>query len=187
MASPVAQGLFQRAIGEGAACLGTAPPMQTRAEAEKTGVRFADSAFGTASLPALRAEPAPELLVAATKQSVDAFLPDIDGYFLPARCPAIYREGKQSHVPLLAGWNEPDTDLRTSAEGTGLTVNNYRADLHAKFGRRAADIYKLYPATTNVQAAGGSESVGADSCILDQFRENGQSERRRLTPMASVR
>src|ERR1022692_1026940 len=51
VASPLARGLFRRAIGESGALVSASPPMKSLAEAEEAGVRFAQSAFGTASSP----------------------------------------------------------------------------------------------------------------------------------------
>src|SRR5450756_2551557 len=67
MASPLAQGLFRRAIGESGAFFGDTLRMQSRAETEKAGVEFAKSSLGTDSLEALRAKPAAEILQAAAK------------------------------------------------------------------------------------------------------------------------
>src|SRR5208283_806277 len=103
MASPLAKRLFHRAIGESGAFFKTIPPMKSRAEAEKAGMKFAESAFGTTSLQALRAMPAQKILNEALKVPTETFSPDIDGYFLPEDCSSIYAAGKQSRVPLLAG------------------------------------------------------------------------------------
>src|SRR5271154_4177367 len=57
MASPLAQGLFRRAIGESGALFGGRRPVQSLAEAEAAGVKFSEAALGTSSLAALRAKP----------------------------------------------------------------------------------------------------------------------------------
>jgi para-nitrobenzyl esterase len=110
MASPMAHGLFRRAIGESGACFSTRDPLKPRLDAERAGVQFAKSAFGTSSLHTLRDKPATELLAAALRQSPHDFLPDVDGDFLPSDCLSIYRKGTQSHIPLLAGWNAQASD-----------------------------------------------------------------------------
>ncbi len=127
MASPLAQGLFNRAIGESGAFFGITLPVKSRAEAEKSGVEFAESAFGTSSLEALRAMPAQKLLDAALKAPWGSFPQDIDGYFLPADCPSLYAAGKQSHVPLLAGWNKDEGNFKSFFAGDEPTVANYAA------------------------------------------------------------
>ena len=113
MASPLARGLFRRAIGESGAFFGNTLALKSRVQAEEAGVKFAEAAFGTTSLEALRAKPAQALLDAALKQPQSYFPPDIDGYFLPADCLSIYAAGQQSHVPLLAGWNRDEAGYQS--------------------------------------------------------------------------
>src|ERR1039457_4016268 len=81
MASPLSQGLFRRAIGESGAYFGDTLRAQLRAETEKAGVEFAKSSLGTDSIEALRAQPAADVLEAASKQGAPRFVPNIDGYF----------------------------------------------------------------------------------------------------------
>ena len=112
MASPLAQGLFRRAIGESGAFFGDTLRAQPRAETEKADGEFAKSSLGTDSMEALRAKPAAEVLQAASKPGGPRFVPNIDGYFLPESVEAIFAAGKQSHVPLLAGWNADEGSYR---------------------------------------------------------------------------
>jgi len=172
MASPLAQGLFKRAIGESGAFFGDTLPAKPRAEAEAAGIKFAESAFGTTSLEALRAVPAQKLLAAALKLPWEYFKPDIDGYFLPTNCQAIYAAGRQSHVPLLAGWNRDEGNYRdyftnnppvwTNME---LTVGNYIARAGAQFGTNAGMFLKLYPAKTEAEVQRAAQDFAGDRFI----------------------
>ena len=137
MASPLTKGLFNRAIGESGAFFGLTRSMKSRAEAEKTGIEFAQSAFAMTSLEALRAMPAQKILDAALKAPQGSFSQDIDGYFLPADCRSIYAAGKQSHVPLLAGWNKDEGSYQSFFAGDEPTVANYVARAKAQFGGNA--------------------------------------------------
>ena len=119
MASPLSQGLFRRAIGESGAFFGDTLRPQTRAEAEKAGVEFAQARLGTDSIEGLRGKPAAEVLQAAAKPGGARFVPNIDGYFLPESVEAIFAAGKQSHVTLLAGWNADEMNYRAIL-GRGL-------------------------------------------------------------------
>src|ERR1700739_3048203 len=56
IASPLARGLFHRAIGESGVCLNARHPWKSRSEAEAADVKFAQSIFGTSSLEALRSK-----------------------------------------------------------------------------------------------------------------------------------
>src|SRR5579863_6409560 len=73
VATPLAKGKFQRAIGESAASF---QPMGTLRESEQAGVRLA-SAVGAHSLADLRAKPADELLKAGATIAVR---PSVDGW-----------------------------------------------------------------------------------------------------------
>ncbi len=165
MASPLARGLFHRAIGESGAFFGTTLPAKSRVEAEKVGVKFAESAFGTASLEALRAKPAQEVLEAALKQPREYFSPDIDGYFLPADCRSIYSAGKQSHIPLLAGWNKDEGSFQSFFANDESTVENYIARAKTRFGSNAEAFLKLYPAATDAQAKRAAQDLAGDQFV----------------------
>ena len=78
MGSPLAKGLFQRAIGESGAWMGLSlTPTRTLAEAEQAGMKIAE-ALHAQTLDELRAKPAEDLLKAGRAGG-----PVIDGWFLP--------------------------------------------------------------------------------------------------------
>jgi para-nitrobenzyl esterase len=165
MASPLAQGLFRRAIGESGAFFGATLPLKPRSQAEEAGMKFAKSALGTVSLKALRAMPAKKILDAALKKPHDYFPQDIDGYFLPANCLSIYADGKQAHVPLLAGWNKDEGSYRFFLGKSRPTVKNYVARVKTRFGSKADAFLKLYPATTDAQAKRSAQDFAGDQFI----------------------
>src|ERR1039458_5193166 len=95
MASPLAQGLFHRAIGESGAFFGSVLDLKPLSQSEEADAKFAES-IGAHSLAELRAKPAAELLDAAVKQKAIRFAPNIDGYFLPQSVREIFASGKRS-------------------------------------------------------------------------------------------
>src|ERR1700691_2341266 len=124
MASPLAKGLFAHAIGEsGGAFASTSlnfPPLQ---QFEKQNEDYFHSVLSDSNLAALRAASSTEILRLATEKvpGKPRFGPDIDGYFLPQSIPAIYAAGQQSHVPLIAGWNQDEGTsnvVKAPEEGT---------------------------------------------------------------------
>jgi para-nitrobenzyl esterase len=165
MASPLAQGLFRRAIGESGALFGTGRPLKSRVEAEKAGVRFAEAAFGTSSLEALRAKPAQEVLDAAWKEPRPDFATDVDGYFLTENCDSIYAAGRQSHVALLAGWNRDEGSASSIFGDDRPEVESYAAHVRKKFGANADAFLKVYPATTDAEAKRAAADYGGDDFI----------------------
>jgi para-nitrobenzyl esterase len=109
-ASPLAKGLFQRAIvqsGPGAlAAFGVSSVRamtQGREELERTGEKFS-AAYGARSIAELRAVDAQRLLSPpAGYGSPLRFGPDVDGWFLPEDAETIYSKHQQNDVPMIIG------------------------------------------------------------------------------------
>ena len=164
MASPLARGLFNRAIGESGAFLAPFGRLKTRAEAEASGRAFAD-ALGKPSLDALREMPAQELLDASLKRPMGDFWPDVDGYFLAQDCPAVFGAGGQLHVPLLAGWNRDEGDYRAFFRGDEAGATQYAARAVERFGARAEAFLRVYPAATDPEARRAAQDFQGDDFI----------------------
>jgi para-nitrobenzyl esterase len=111
-ASPLAKGLFQRAIGESTSQMDAAAGLlgrQSLQQAEQHGREYGAS-VGASSIPELRALPAQALLKPSS-----AFWPqDPDGYVLPEEVYTTFAQGHQNDVPTLVGWN--------ASEGINLRV-----------------------------------------------------------------
>jgi para-nitrobenzyl esterase len=161
MASPTAEGLFHKAIGESGAVMGRGMP--NRIESEAMGVEFAKATYGDTSLAALRAVPALELLEASQKSG--RFSPNIDGWFLPETPTSIYAAGRQSEVPLLAGWNLDEGGPGAIFGRNVPTLANYIAGVQAKFGEAAAAFLAAYPAANDAEALRAASDFGGDSFI----------------------
>jgi len=155
MASPLAKGLFQRAIGEsGAAFPGTRSSFEPLAVREEEDSKVVGSTVGAQNLAELRALPAQKLLDAFGKPGPTAFAfgPDVDGYFLPESVPKIFAAGKQNDVPLLAGWNRDEGSFEIVFSPQKPTVESMKATAKEEFGAKAAEFLRLYPANTDAQA-----------------------------------
>lgn len=163
MASPLSKQLIAGAIGESGAITGalSAVPL---AKAEETGSKFAAS-LGAQSIAALRAMTAEQILEPASKgryASVGRFPLAIDGYFLPADPSMIYAEGKQAPVPLLVGWNSEELSFQALLGRDEPTPENYRKVLEKLYAARAADVLKLYPATTREEVIQSATDLAGD-------------------------
>jgi para-nitrobenzyl esterase len=168
MASPLATGLFHKAIGEsGAAFHSRGLSFRSRAEREAIDSKFASSALGAQTLAQLRAVPAPKLLETASKKSEgrDAFSfgPDVDGYFLPESVPTIFAAGKQNDVPLLAGWNRDEGSFDVASHKP--TVASLKERSETEFGERAGEFLRLYSADNDEQAYRSMEDFEGDRFI----------------------
>ncbi len=165
MASPLAQGLFKRAIGESGAFFSTTLGLKPLAETEKSGTEFAKSLTGSESIEALRGKSAEEILQAGMKGGAFRFSPNIDGYFLPQDVSAIFTAGKQSHVPLLAGWNLDEGNYRGFFGKDAPTAQNFAAKARTMFGDKAGEFLKLYPAESDAQARRSAQDLAGDQFI----------------------
>ena len=165
MASPLAKGLFHKAIGESGAFFGDTLALKSRAESEAADVQFAESSLGTASLPELRAKSADALMKGAAKGPDVRFTPNIDGYFLPESVAAIFAAGKQAHVPLIAGWNRDESDFRAFLQRDAPTVENFRKHAAATFGADADRFLELYPARNAAEARRSAQDYAGDRFI----------------------
>jgi para-nitrobenzyl esterase len=164
MASPLSQGLFHRAIGESGAFFSNTLPAKSLAASQEEDLRLAD-ALGASSLEALRALSAAALLDGALKQKAIRFSPNIDGYFFPAEARSVFASGKQSKVPLLAGWNADEGNWKGIFEDAAPTATNFVTRARALYGDKADALLKLYPAGTDDQAQRSAQDLAGDRFI----------------------
>ncbi len=135
VSSPLAKGLFSRAIAESGGNFGT---LQTLADAEKAGARLG-------SLRDLRAMSAQELL-----RKGPALAPKVvDGWFLPQDIYTTFATGKQNDVPMLLGSN---ADEGTAFTPLDVTLEAFRARAKQQFGDRADEFLKIYSASNDKEA-----------------------------------
>ena len=163
VASPLAKGLFQRAIAESGGALNASRPVPSLAQSEETDESFAKGSLGTTSLADLRSKPASEILDAALKSKNVRFSMNVDGYFLPVSPLDIYSAGKESHVPLChAGWNADEGSARAVFNDKPATPANLQAALRRLYPDDAEAAIKLYPASTDEQAKRAAEELTRD-------------------------
>ncbi len=168
MASPLAQGLFQKAIGEsGGALGGRTLNFLPRAEREEKDSRFLKGALGALTLKDLRAKPASELLDIASKPGNGAprFSPVIDGYFLPEGVAEMYNAGKQAHVPLIAGWNHDEGGGAIRSGKEKPTAESFREQAEKDFDDKADMFLTLYPAKDDAEARQSALDLDGDRFI----------------------
>jgi para-nitrobenzyl esterase len=163
MASPLSKDLIVGAIGESGSLLGL-QPLPTLAQAEQTGTNFATT-VGAASLAALRALPAQQLLEAAGKPGAPRFSAIVDGYFLPQSPVEIYTAGQQAKVPLLVGWNSQEMGYQALLGPSAPTAENFRYAVQKLYSNRAAEALRLYPAATDAEAEQSATDLASDRFI----------------------
>ncbi|MFZ0593839.1 MAG: carboxylesterase family protein, partial [Bryobacteraceae bacterium] len=157
MASPLARGLFQRAIGESG---GLFEPLQLApkfllANAERDGEKYAAS-LGAASLQELRRVPADRLIGNAG----GICHPVIEPYVLPVSPYEAFASGQQNDVPLLIGSNAEEA--RAIVDVTHETAATFDGDLRRSVGQLPPALVAAYPHATDVEARQGRLGLERD-------------------------
>ncbi len=149
MCSPLAKGLFQRAIGESG---GTFEPAKISSAgagfylsgAERDGAKAAAS-LGAKSVAELRALPAEKV-----NDAIGGSHWIIDGYVLPAEPYRIFQMGLQNDVPLLVGTNA-DEGL-PFMDGVKTSVATFDNDVAKAFGPLPPALMAAYRPKTDAEA-----------------------------------
>ena len=169
MASPLAKGLFQRAIGESGADFPTrAMPGATLEKSAKDSAEYAKKVFGTDSLKELRAISADKVLETVSKPGSERRGPGmivVDGNLLPKPVAEIFRTGQQSNVPLLAGWNHDEGSGAILSAKPPLTAASIKEMGEKEFGEKATAFFRLYTADNDKEAIRSWEDFAGDRFI----------------------
>jgi para-nitrobenzyl esterase len=168
MASPLAKGLFQKAIGEsGGAFYSGGLTFEPRSVREEKDAKLVSAKLGVSTLADLRAISAQKLLDAFAPPQSEGFDfgPDVDGYLLPEPVPAIFAAGKQNDVPLLAGWNHDEGSYEVAFSPQKPTVDSLKATAQKEFGDKSAEFLRLYPSGTSEQAQRSTQDFAGDKFI----------------------
>ena len=153
VASPLAKGLFNKAIAESGSVMVSNPLINTAtlAAAEQQGLKVSDAVHAT-SLQDLRKAPAEELM-----KFQGRFAPIVDGYFLPEPVPQIFAEGKENKVPLLTGWNADESFVAVFDKKDAFIQH-----AKEKYGDKAQEFLKYYPAGTDEEAKRSQIKISRD-------------------------
>jgi para-nitrobenzyl esterase len=136
LASPLAKGLFHRAIIEAGIGAGTGGGsadsyiFQTKELAEQNGVKLA-TALGASDLEALRAKTWQEIIQATNTPGVgyeSRFT--VDGWSLPDTIWNIFAKGMKNDVPIMIGAGEPETAKHQGTAVWAPVLLNGRSKLY---------------------------------------------------------
>jgi len=163
VASPLAKGLFHRAIAESGSAYASANPMARLTEAETNGLAFA-KAKGAATLHDLRAMPAEALMARAGEPPTPPFRPLVDGHFLPADPIAIYARGEQNDVPELTGLT---MDEASSGRDYGtVPMATYQQTAHERYAILAPAFFAVYPNDTQERSGQSQKAAARDGGLV---------------------
>ncbi len=167
MISPLARGLFQRAISQSAAWVYT-PATHLRQRwygrppAEETGAKLGPIA-------ALRAKPAQEIVTLAhvvpnmLMDDGTGFLPVVDGWVIPDDPDVLYESGRYNKAAFLAGTNADEGALVTWGHKI-RTLTALKEYMDKRYG--STDLLSLYPATADADAAPVVARLMTDTMFL---------------------
>jgi para-nitrobenzyl esterase len=164
--------------------------------AESAGANYADSR-GAHALKELRALPWEQLIVDGSAYDPDVdtgsgaepplFRPVIDGWVLPLDYSQTYAKGTQNNVMFIAGNNvdesgavpetafaalqapEANVGSRPGMPHPNVTLADYQNAARRKFGPMAEEFLKLYPATTDMEAARANNAAVRDNSRVSTF------------------
>lgn len=138
VASPLAAGLFNKAIAQSGGNFTRGNASKSFAEAES--VKFTAS-FSLNNIDDLKKVDAESLM----KKFIGIRGPYIDGHVLPEHILDIFQKGKQNKVALLVGWNQDEGLMM----GPAKSAENLQKDFQKQYGNAAENFLFFYPATNN--------------------------------------
>ena len=158
MASPLAKGLFRRAIIESGTVFGVVGPTPDLASVEEGGKKLVTE-LGAPSIAVLRDMPAARIMAHIGRNfAAYGLRPVIDGWVLPRDTPEAIATGQQNAAELLLG--------SVANEGTQLlsptTPEALRATIKQWFGTKAEPIAALYTGTDPDTATVAQDQLCSD-------------------------
>jgi para-nitrobenzyl esterase len=142
VASPLAKGLFIRAIGQSGGRFSRTPLLRedrgSQPSAESVGLAAAKT-LGADSLAALRQVPA-DRLAALTVRTQE----NVDGWVLPDEIRSIFAKGQQNIVPAIVGSTADEMTSLGGASGAPKTLDALRARLQQQYGELAGEFETVY-------------------------------------------
>ena len=149
MASPLARGLFHKAIGESLNIQAAPELKQTnhgQPSAEQIGTDFA-KAVGASNLAELRAMDGNALTLAAAKGGARSG-GTIDGRVLPRQLVDTFDRREEALVPVLMGFNQGEIQtLMRYLPSLPSSPEVYTAEINKRYGDLAAEFLRLYPSS----------------------------------------
>jgi para-nitrobenzyl esterase len=160
--SPLAKGLFHRAIAQSGGYMGlTMGRMTTGQSAQANGVKTME-ALGVKTIAELRARPLNEL----TGLSAGGLI--VDGYVIPEDLSLTFMNGKQNVVDVLTGSNKDEANFGLCfgsvgrGGGPGPTAESFKANAQRRFGEGADDYVKLYGVAADADAQPAAHAACGD-------------------------
>jgi para-nitrobenzyl esterase len=146
VASPLAKGLFQRAIAQSGGILNGRflKPKTVAEDINKQELKK----LGIESISELRNKSQEEIQVLASKMPWGSFSPVLDNVVLPKNLDSFFKAGAQNEVALLTGWVTGDGGLMDPGS---TTSEKFIQNANQLYGDKSKAFLALFPASTESQ------------------------------------
>ncbi|WP_328353364.1 carboxylesterase family protein [Streptomyces sp. NBC_00445] len=192
--SPLAKGLFHRAIAQSAVlhprdpAISTLAPSHRRLDrAEREGTAYAKER-GATTLAEMRALPVETLVAGSAANDPEIpgspppplFRPVVDGWVLPRTYAETLAAGAQNDVPVIVGNNRDESG---AGPATRLTVAQYERNAARRYGEFSKEFLTLYPATTDAEATAQHNAARSDAARISTHLWAGEWASRATSPV----
>jgi para-nitrobenzyl esterase len=164
MATPLARGLFHRAIGQSGGGFGALGMAYPKAEIEVEGEQFAKTLLGpdaAVSMKALRSKTGKEIMAVAVPVR-GRFSPNVDGWVFPDTIYNIFAAGAQNNVPVIVGSNADEWATLAGGGKGPMTVADYRKYARDTYGRLGDAFLRVYPVSHDAETQEGRIQSNTD-------------------------
>jgi para-nitrobenzyl esterase len=155
IASPLAKGLFHKAIPQSGGLLGNMLLSQNLAKAEEVGFNFMKKA-NASSIAELRKIPAEALQTLSNNREIGRFGVTLDGYTLPTNLMEHFKKGLQNQTPVLTGWVTGDGTVLGESK---ISLEDYKKEAQTKYGDKADTYLSVFPASTDDEAKAAKQKL----------------------------
>ncbi|RZJ96282.1 MAG: carboxylesterase family protein, partial [Brevundimonas sp.] len=149
MTSPLARGLFDRAIAQSAYMIST-PELKTARFGAPSAEDAGAALSRTLQAPSLRVLRGmdPQVLTDRAAMGGFATFGAVDGKVLPGQMVDVFDQGRQARVPVLAGFNSGEIrSLRMLAPPAPASAADYERVIRERYGDMADAFLRLYPSS----------------------------------------
>ena len=186
--SPLARGLFQRAIAESAII--ARPTLHLReaayghASLEKEGEMIAHALNCDREpdpLAALRARRTDEILAISDPGkrlfvgSGNRFSPAVDGWVVPGDLLTTFAEGTQLSVPLIIGTDADEGSLTFVLRAQATSVEDYKSEVRNWFPEDAEEVLRIYPVSGPADGRSALSRIQTDCAFAAPARSIAKS------------
>jgi para-nitrobenzyl esterase len=173
VATPLAKGLFHKAIGQSGGLLGGSRAIALE-ESEVIGKAFQEK-LDKGSIAELRKMGASELLAAVQNAGGTNYSPVRDNVVLPIDLEEEFRHGKHNDVPFLGGWVTGDGKLFSAPD---ISIKAYKDNIETQFGAKSNEYIELFPGNSieEIQASMSKRNLlgfaGVPVDLLAKYNSN---------------